>query len=290
MEPALQLAMKAERGEQVCAEMAKEALEKSPLFQQLLSPVADNTPLLLNRLTQLHEIPYAHLHPQVIAWRDTLAANTACNGGFSLDGTDHGLLACYNAMIATILIKLHYPDQQPITNAINWILRYQNTARGQPCQWEGKGILKYGGCMKATPCYIGVVKSMLALTAYQNCYTNSAHDEIAKKVEEGLEYILSHQVFKRRTDSQPITKYILKLTYPFTYKTNVVELLRLLKAHGLQNDSRCEAAKAYLMKKRHKAGHWQVHKVASPKGWVDFDLPGKPAHWLTFRIEQVLAS
>jgi hypothetical protein len=180
---------------------------------------------------------------------------------------------------------MDYSDMNRIEKGIDWILKYQNVRRGDSNKWTGSRLLKYGGCMKSTPCYIGVVKAMVSLTDYKSHRNYKQFDILEEKLKDGLEYILNHQVFKRQSNEQPITKDILKLTFPFSYKTNIIEILRLLKVNYLISDLRCNLAKDYLLKKK-KNGYWQVNSSYAPKCWIQFDKP-KTGLWISDEIERL---
>ncbi len=261
-------------------------LDKSELFKELLVEIDETSINLLNRLIQLSEIPYSYQNQKVKKWRDKLADLTFCEVGFSLTGKSDDILVCYNGMITSVLIKLHYPNSYEIEKGIEWITKYQNTKRNQLAIWKGKGIKKYGGCMKSTPCYIGVVKSMHALSDYK---VNVKDDvkRVNEKLHSGLEYILEHKVYKRKSNNQPITKDITKLTFPFTYKTNIVEILRLLKDNKLLNDSRVDDAKEWLVKKR-KGETWKANTVYRPKFWIEFDKQKENSEWLNNEIKNTM--
>ncbi|MFW9877974.1 MAG: hypothetical protein ACFFG0_33240 [Candidatus Thorarchaeota archaeon] len=49
--------------------------------------------------------------------------------------------------------------------------------------------------MKIIPYYYGIVKSMIILTEYKKHF--EASDELNSKLNQGLEYILQHQVYKK---------------------------------------------------------------------------------------------
>ena len=193
---------------------------------------------LLNRLTEIAEIPFAYRLDRVQKWINKLADLSFCNDGFSITGKSDDILSCYNSMITSILIRMDYSDKSRIDKGIEWILSYQNVERGAINNWAGSRILKYGGCLKSTPCYIGIVKAMIALTDYKKLFDSKTDDKIENKLRQGLDYILDHQIYMRQSNGQPITKDITKLTYPFSYKTNVIEILRLLKSNNLDSDSR----------------------------------------------------
>jgi glucan phosphorylase len=93
----------------------------------------------------------------------------------------------------------------------------------------------------------------------------------------------------RQSNKQPITKDINKLTYPFSYKTNAIEILRLLKDNNLDLDSRCNSAKEYLWKKRQKDGYWKINSTYLPKCWIQFDKPTEKGLWISYEIEKLMA-
>jgi len=287
MDAALELKIKILENPTFSFEEAQLYLEKSDVFQNLLEDFETTSLHLLHRLIQLSEIPFSQEYKKVQIWRDTLANLTFCNEGFSLTGKKDDLLACYNAMITTVLIKLDYPNTNQISKGIDWILKYQNTQRNQINKWKGKGIQKYGGCMKLTPCYIGITKSMITLTAFKKRFI-SENENINNKLKSGLEYILEHKVYKRRSTGEPITKDITKLTYPFTYKTNILELLRLLKENQLMDDERTTEVKKLILGKQKKDGFWRSNSFYQPKYWVTFDPPKEKAEWISFEIKHLM--
>ncbi len=191
-------------------------------------------------------------------------------------------------MITSVLIRMNYVDYDKIKIGIDWILKYQNIKRYQENRWNGTRILKYGGCMKSIPCYIGVVKAMIALTDYKKSSDYSKNNKVEEILEAGLEYILDHQIYKRKSNGQPITKDINKLTYPFSYKTNVIEILRLLKDNNLDSDSRCNLAKEFLRTKKKKDGYWRINSLYLPKYWIPFDKTKEPGLWVSNEIEGLL--
>jgi len=92
----------------------------------------------------------------------------------------------------------------------------------------------------------------------------------------------------RQSNGQPITKDINKLTYPFSYKTNVIEILRLLKDNNLDTDTRCDLAKDYLQRNKLKDGYWRVNRAYLPKGWILFDKPSESGLWISYEIEKLM--
>jgi hypothetical protein len=288
MDTALILKQKVDSGEIRDFSQASAWLDRSELVKKLLTKFEFDILNLLNRLVEISEIPFAYRLEPVQKWINKLADLSYCGDGFSITGKSDDILSCYNSMITSVLIKMNYPNTERIEKGIGWILKYQNTERGADNKWTGSRILKYGGCMKATPCYIGIVKAMIALTDYKMRDDYMENSRIELKLREGLNYILDHHVFRRQSDGRPITKDIDKLTYPFSYKTNLIEILRLLKNNNLYSDPRCDAAKDYLRTKKQKTGYWRVNSSYLPKCWVQFDSPKEPGLWISYEIAMLM--
>ncbi len=288
MDKALILKKKYDAGEINGYQQAQPFLEMSDLVRELLTDFDFDMLNLLNRLTEIAEIPFAHQLPKVRSWLDKFVELGSCSDGFSITGKGDDMLSCYNAMATSVLIRMHYPVIERIQKGIEWILKYQNVERGTPNIWPGNRALKYGGCLKSTPCYIGVVKSMIALSDYRIQPYYKSNETLENKLRTGLNYILGHNLYKRQSNGKPITSDIEKITYPFSYKTNVIELLRLMKDNNLLTDSRCDDAKTLLRNKKHKNGYWQINSSYTPKCWLTFDKVKEPGWWVSCEIEKLL--
>jgi hypothetical protein len=290
MDTALELKQKYDSGEITDYIQAVDLLENSNTLKELLTDFEFETLNILNRLIVISEIPFTYHLPKVKEWVESLVEKSFCGDGFSFSGKSDDILSCYNSMITSTLIRMHYPDKNVIEAGIDWILKYQNFCRGEENTWSGSRIQKYGGCMKSTPCYIGVVKAAIALSDFKKMKNYQVNSLLEEKLKEGLGYILEHELYKQKSNGQPITKDILKLTYPISYKTNIIEILRLLKANNFNEDPRCESAREYLLAKKNKNGYWKKNSSYIPKGWISLDKTKEPGYWLSHEIEKILSS
>ena len=286
---ALTLKKAHEKGEYVSREQVQEMLAQSELMGRLLTDPKQkpNTFVGLRayewRLLELSEIPFTHTLEKVQIWLDLLVGKSSIPEGFSLTGERDGVLACHNAMVTTILIKIEYDDRDTVDAGIRWIVDYQSVERGKECTWAGKDLFtRFGGCMKKIPCFYGVVKSMVALTEYKKRFEGSKTFD--SKLNQGLEYILKHKVFKRLSTGEPIESSIIENFYPYTYKSNIIEILSLLKANDLLGDERCSEAIEILKRKQRSDGFWQADRAYMKTSWVEFDKPKKPGPWISYVI------
>ena len=293
-DPALILKKKYDKGEKVSPKEVQELLNQSELITKLLE-TPTRAPItfvgLRNymwRLMELSEIPFTYTLRRVQEWVNMLVEKSYIPEGFTLEGKRENLVACHSAMMTTILIRMDYEDMEKINAGINWIIKYQSVERGKECFWKGKDLYtRFGGCMKKVPCFYGVVKSIKALSEYNKHYGGS--EKLMSKLNQGLEYILEHEGYKKLSNGKPIEDSIIQNFYPYTYKSNLVEILTLLKENGLLKDKRCLDAIHLLKKKQRSDGFWQADVSYMKSAWIDFDVPKKPGPWITHVIKQVLA-
>ncbi|MGM0212805.1 hypothetical protein [Enterococcus sp. AZ109] len=81
---------------------------------------------------------------------------------------------------------------------------------------------------------------------------------------------------------------LVKLFYPYPYRTNVIETLHLLKQEGYWTDSRTEMAKQLILSKRKNKGY-MPEKIFMKSSWYPFDQLKQCGPWLTDEIERLFA-
>jgi hypothetical protein len=290
---ALSLKKAYDRGESLTMEKAQEILKQSELMGMLLKTPerSPNTFVGLRaylwRLLELSEIPFTNTLEKVQKWIELLVDKSYIGEGFALEGKKDNLLACHNALITTILIKMENDDKEKIDAGINWILEYQSVERGKERKWSGSDLYtRFGGCMKSTPCYYGIIKSMIALTEYKRRFETSKN--LDDTLKQGLKYILNHKLYKRLSMDKPIEDSIILNFYPYTYKSNIMEILSLLKANDLMEDDRCSDALEILKEKQRPDGYWQADTSYMKSAWIDFDMPKKPGLWISYIISELV--
>lgn len=131
------------------------------------------------------------------------------------------------------------------------------------------------------------MKSVKALSEYKAKY--GAFPDLQVKMKQGLEYILKHRVIYHQNNEEYLYNDLITLFYPYPYRTNIVEVLGLLKAENLLDRPECHAAIDYLTAKQKDDGYWQAEKIFMKSSWVPFDPLKKPGSWLTAEINWILA-
>lgn len=285
MDKALELLIAHDRGQPVDDERIQAMLSESELVGRLTRDLPGSPLGRVWRLVALSEIPHAnrlvYTKRLIAAVIDGLYSGVA----FSLDKKTENILPCYNAMVLRSLLRLGV-DHESVESGVEWIVSNQPMNRGERSPWSGKGTLRYGGCFKETPCYIGLVKSVKALVEYRR--RSKKNEKIGGRIEVGVEYILSHGLAFRYSNGLPITGHILDISFPESYQLNIVELLRLMDEVGKINDDRVDAAVSYVESKMKKRGFLKVDHVYKAEGYVCFDERGKKAEWVDHIVKDIL--
>lgn len=289
MDTALILKKKLRCGEKLSLEQVDSLLKKSELIETIFNEnyrtdIFTGLRKLEFLLTELSEIPYTIRLEKTKRMLNELIAMTLQKEGFSLSDGEDGVLACHQAMITLIMIR--FDEKELARHGIDWILNYQITKKGELCNWHGCDLYQRFGCVGNTPCYDGLVKSMKALSEFQLVYGKD--NTIQKKLTEGINYILEHDVYKTMDKSATLGKVITKLFYPYPYKTNLIEVLGLLKQEGVLSDERTKDARAILQSKRNADGSFNAEKIFMKTSWVPFDAVNKKGEWITEEIAYIV--
>lgn len=268
-------------------ETIDELLSSSELLQSLTGEFSKNSLYPIWRLIALSEIPYAGRLKYTQELVEYIEKTYATSEGFSITGKSDGLLPCYNAMLAEAYSKLGYGDSRSVSCAIEWIKKYQVFDRDEKNAWPGTGITKYGGCMKSTPCYIGIAKSVKALIYYSN--NSLVQDgQVISKIEKGTDYLLRHNMYQRLSTNEPITKHILDIAFPQSYQLNIIELLDIAHMTKNMNNPGVKQAVDYVKSMKTKNDDWRINYIYKADGFVSFDKRGQKGEWITYILEKYL--
>jgi len=285
VDSALVLKRKYDSGMELDTQEINRLLYSSELIQSLTRDFSKNSLYPIWRLLALSEIPYTGRLMYTQDLIEYIERTYTTSEGFSISGRVEDLLPCYNAMIVEAFSKLGYSERPVVRNAIEWIKKYQVFERNEPTVWQGKGITKYGGCMKLTPCFIGIAKSVKALI-YYSYYSKVKDDQINELIRKGTDYLLKHNLYQRLSNNEPITKHILDIAYPQSYQLNIVELLDIAFMTNNMNDSRVKYAVDYVKSKKTKGNYWKINYIYNADGYVSFDRRGQKAEWVTYLFEK----
>ncbi len=287
MDNGLVLNIEVDNGMEISGERIDHLLSTSELIQALTQDFSKNSLFPIWRILALAEIPYSG---RLKYTQDLVAYVEKTYGtpdGFSITGKNVDLLPCYNAMLVEAFSKLGLADLPEVKNAVNWILKYQVMGRNEVTSWQGAGIKKYGGCMKSTPCFIGIAKTIKALVYFSSV---SAFEEtrIKETINKGSEYLLQHNLFQRLTKNEPLTNHILDIAYPQSYQLNIIELLDIAFKTNHMNDPRVKSAVDHILSKKTKENFWKINYIYKADGFISFDKKGEKGEWVSYLLDRYL--
>lgn len=285
MDSALRLRIKYDNNEKI--EQPIEWLKESEIVAKY-TQLTDLTTLgKIFALIGLAEIPYASQLPQTQELITFVNQHVATSEGFSYTGKLEEIVPCYNALLLEAYCRLGLGNTPEAQNALQWIKQYQVFEREQTTSWAHKGICKYGGCMKATPCYIGIGKTVRALLTYQEIVT--ADDQQVKHlIQVGLDYMLRHQLFRRLSNQKPISAHITESMFPQSYTLSFTDLVYIAEKGQLREHKQTQALTALLLEKRRKSGGWKNEYIYKYKGYLAFDNRRNDSDWLTYLYTRYL--
>ena len=284
MDQALILRIKTDQGEAIKDPLT--CLNQSEIIKKYVE-LSDLKPLgKIFALVGLSEIPYAEILPvtqELIAFTNQYLATPE---GFAFTGKLEEIVPCYNALLFEAYCRLGLGNSEEAQNALNWIKRYQVFDREQKTTWPHKGICKFGGCMKNVPCFIGIGKTVRALLTYQEI-VDSADNQVDEMIQQGVDYMLQHQMFRRLSNKQPISPHITESMFPQSYHLSLTDLAYIIKKAQCINDPRVRDLLQLLNEKKTKNGGWKIDYIYKYNGYVPFDNRRKDSEWLNYLYQKI---
>jgi hypothetical protein len=281
----LQLRVLNDNGVILSKEEALSELMHSKIIGRLTTDIIEKPLFYVWRLIALSEIPYTIHLDYTKNLIDRIYNRLSTPYGFSLSGNEKMFLPCYNAMLVSALSRLGRSGDVEVKQAVDWIMAYQPMERGVQVSIPKLKFEKYGGCFNNTPCYIGLVKSVMALIEYKK---DSQNEIVNDKIAKGVEYMLEHNLFKRKSTGKPITGRILDISFPESYHLNIVELVRIIKEAKFMNDERTNDALAFLVSRKQKDDKWKINYRYKADGYVVFDQGSKLGDWVSYIINRAI--
>ena len=214
------------------------------------------------------------------------------SNGFSMwastrtgEGRFSGVIPCLTGNLVYSLIKLGYLKDERIQNSINWITTYQRFDDGikdTPKDWPYE---KWVICWGKHSCHMGVVKALKALAEIP---ISQRSKEVKNTIEEGVEYLLKHHIYKRSHDLSRVSKLgWLRFGFPLMYQTDVLEILGILTRLGY-HDERMQEAIDKLISKQDDQGKWKLRSTFNGRFQTNIEQKGKPSKWITLNALRVL--
>lgn len=280
MDVALTLRIAFEKGERFSSRESLDLLKKSSLVEKLTRDFEAKPLFAIFRLMGVSEIPGIAALPYTQNLIRYINECLATPEGFSYQGRVREIVPCYNAMLLEAYTRLGLAGTEEAQNALNWIKHYQLFERDQKTSWPHDGICRHGGCLRSTPCFIGVGKSVRALVTYRERLA-SQDPKIQELIRKGTAYMLQHRLYRRLSDSSPISAHITDIMFPQNYALSLTDLVYIAGRCGLTQKP--EAAPLLELLKLKETGElsWRVDYIYKYKGYVAFDTLRKPSAWVS---------
>ena len=214
------------------------------------------------------------------------------SGGFSVwvssrrgGGRHSGVIPCLTGNIVWSLIRLGYLEDPRIWRGIDWITTYQRYDDGIDQKPKGWPYDRARSCFGKHSCHMGVVKALKALTEIPK---NRRTKDINRSIENGVEYLLNHHIFKRSHDLSRVSKPgWLRFGFPLMYQTDVLEILGILTRLGYRDD-RMQEAIDLLTSKQDDEGRWILESTFNGRFHTNIEQKGKQSKWITLNALRVL--
>ncbi len=200
-------------------------------------------------------------------------------------GRSSGVIPCLTGNLVYSLIKLGYLKDKRVQSSIKWITTYQRFDDGiksTPKDWSYEKLV---ACWGKHSCHMGVVKALKALAEIP---VNQRNKVVKNTIEEGVEYLLKHHIYKRSHDLSRISKPgWLRLGFPLMYQTDVLEILGILTRLGY-HDKRMQEAINLLISKQDNQGRWKLDSTFNGRFQINIEQKGKPSKWITLNAIKAL--
>lgn len=205
--------------------------------------------------------------------------------GKNTGGTMNDVIPCLTGNMVWSLIRLGLGDDNRVKEGIRWICKYQRADDGVESPPTGQPYDRFEMCWGKHTCHMGVVKSLKALAEIPEKERDLA---IKEKIDQLVEFILIHHIYKRSHDLQNVSKSGWKrFGFPLMYQTDILEILCILTDLDI-HDHRMNDGIEILKQKQNKDKRWKLANTYNDKLDVKIETKGQNSKWITARAVYVL--
>jgi len=213
-------------------------------------------------------------------------------GGFSCHtaertggGRPSEVIPCLTGNMAWSLQRLGYGNDPRVRRSIEWLaqhLRFDDGDSHAPAEWP---YTNYEMCYGKHSCFMGVVKGLKALSEVPE---TARSKEVKRCIENAVEFMLKHHVYKRSHDPERTAKPgWKKFGFPRMWQTDILEVLLILTGLGIR-DSRMQEAVDLVISKQDEDGRWRHQDPFNYRFQAKIEANGKPSKWITLNAMTVL--
>lgn len=214
------------------------------------------------------------------------------SGGFSVwlsdkigGGRHSGVIPCLTGNVVWSLIRFGYLEDPRVQRGINWIVTYQRFDDGIKEAPKGWPYDKYVMCWGKHTCHMGAAKALKALAEVS---PDKRSKEVEAKIENGVEYMLKHHIYKRSHDLSRVSKPgWLRFGFPLMYQTDALEILGILTKLGYK-DERMQETVDLVISKQDTQGRWNLESTFNGRFQVNIERKGELSKWITLNALKAL--
>lgn len=196
---------------------------------------------------------------------------------------DHFPIPCLNGNMIYLDCYFNGMPSQKSLKALSFFSKYQRFDDGS-YEAEKNKFCSNTSCYGKHSCYWGIIKLLKGISFIPK---QARTEEITELLDRCIRFVLLHKVCysSHNPDKIMIEKMDL-LTFPYMYKSDLLEILWLLKREEVKSDNLKPAL--YLLKsKQQKNGYWylekKVHNMVTSIGELN-----QPNQFITNRANEVL--
>ncbi len=184
------------------------------------------------------------------------------------------------------LAKLGYRDDPRVLKALSFLVDTMVTNDGIEVEKQRPPYDRYEECWGSHTCFMGVVKSLKAYSAFSKESWSAA---MHAKYDQLVEFLLIHHLYKRSHDLHRVAKPGWRsFGFPMMYQSDVLEILDILTSLGVQ-DERMEEAIELVESKQDEKGRWKAENMyGSDRLLLPIGKKGMSSEWVTLRAQRVL--
>jgi len=188
--------------------------------------------------------------------------------------------SCLTGNVCAALLRMGYNGDSRMTNALNWLVKIQNTDGGWLCPYWKAHVKDTHSCFYGTIC---------PLEAFSEVPEAQRSVQMKRAIERAVEFILMHRLYKADHHGyKVINQQWLKFTFPWFYGYNVLRGLSVLTKLGYIDDERLIDAVEVLIEKRRPDGTWLLEGAPTGRMQTNIETVGKPSKWITLNVLRVM--
>lgn len=201
------------------------------------------------------------------------------NGGINYAQSLSVSDVCVNGMILNFS-SYYLPEHPRLQKIVDFLLGVQMEDGGWNCRYLVKGTTH--SSLHST---ISVLEGLLEFRRSCAPYRTA---EILKAEKGALQFLLNHQLYQSHRTGEIIDARMLRLSFPFRWRYDILRCLDYLRDAGTDYDRRMKKALDIIRSRQKKDGKWPLQE--KHKGAVHFDMEktGAPSRWNTLRALRVL--